>query len=112
MTLENFINKANFEVLNKSDDLSAELSKVFCCDLLSFAMSRNPAGSVWVTVMGNVNTVAVAVLTDGGCIVLAENAVLDDAAMERAIQQNITVLKTSLPVFDAGLIAHNIINEA
>lgn len=111
MTLETFINKIQFEAVNKSDDLSAELSKVFCCDLLSFAMSRNPSGSVWITVMGNVNTIAVSVLTDGGCIILAENAQLDEQALDRAISQGVTVLRTSLPVFDAGLIAHNILNQ-
>lgn len=111
MTLENFINETDFEVVTKGDDLNIELSKVFCCDLLSFAMSRNPAGSVWITVMGNVNTIAVAVLTDGGCIILAENAQLDEAALERASQQGVTVLKTTLPVFDAGLKAHNILNK-
>lgn len=111
MTLEEFINKAGFEIINKSDDLSTQLSKVFCCDLLSIAMSKNPPGSVWVTVMGNVNTIAVAVLTDGGCIILAENAVLDEAAMDKAVKQEVTVLRTSMPVFDAALVSYNILNE-
>src|SRR5699024_3555956 len=40
-----------------------KLSKVFCCDLLSIAMGKAPADGVWVTVMGNKNTLAVASLT-------------------------------------------------
>ena len=73
-------------------------------------MSRNPAGSVWVTVMGNVNTIAVAVLTEGGCIVIAEGAQLDETALEKAKQQNVTVLKTDMPVFEAALAAHDLIS--
>ncbi len=109
MKLGDFISSAGFEIINGSGNMDTELSKVFCCDLLSFAMSRNPAGSVWVTVMGNVNTVAVAVLTDGGCIVIAESAMLDPSALEKAKQQGVTVLRTELPVFDAALKAHKLI---
>ena len=49
-----------------------EITRIFCCDLLSIAMSKAPAGGVWVTVMGNRNTLAVASLTDTACIILAE----------------------------------------
>ncbi len=112
MTLAELINKSKFEVVNMGDDTTERtVSKVFCCDLLSFAMSRNPADSVWITVMGNVNTIAVAVLTDGACILLAENVSLDEAALEKARSQNVTILRTELPVFDAGLIIHKLLNE-
>lgn len=108
MILKEFAEKIGFEVVCGGDE-DRELTKVFCCDLLSFAMSRNPAGSVWVTVMGNVNAVAVAVLTDGGCIVLAEGAQLDEAALAKAKQQDVAVLKTDMPIFDAALAAHRLI---
>ncbi len=111
MKLSEFTEKCGFEILNKGGD-NPELTQIFCCDLLSFAMSRNPSGSVWVTVMGNVNTVAVAVLTEGGCIVLAEGAQLDENALEKAKQQDVTILRTDKPVFEAALAAHEIINSA
>ena len=43
-------------------------------DLLSWVMARALSGNVWITVMGNVNAIAVATLTDVSCIVLTENA--------------------------------------
>ena len=46
------------------------------------AMGRAPAGCAWVTVMANMNTLAVAALTDTACVILAEGAVLDDAARD------------------------------
>ena len=110
MTLKEFLDKTEFEVINTGEELETELTKVFCCDLLSVAMSKNPPGSVWVTVMGNVNTVAVAVLTEGGCIVFAEGASPDSVAAEKAKSQGVTLLKTSLPVFDAALKVHELIN--
>jgi hypothetical protein len=102
---------SNFTVVNRSDEAEdTAVSKVFCCDLLSFAMARNPAGSVWVTVMGNVNTMGVMALTDGGAVIIAENAALDENAQKKAVEQNITVIKTSLPVFEAALTLHNLIS--
>ena len=110
MKLSEFIKKSDFEVVSEGDNTDTELSKVFCCDLLSIVMSKNPAGSVWVTVMGNMNSVAVCVLTEGGCIVLAEDISPDEVMLQKAKQQGVTVLKSGLPVFYTGLIAHNILN--
>ncbi|HIX64302.1 MAG TPA: hypothetical protein H9852_07740 [Candidatus Mediterraneibacter colneyensis] len=80
-----------------------EITKVFCCDLLSIAMGRAPAGCAWVTVMGNKNTLAVASLTDTACIVLAEGVTLDADTLAKAEEEGIAVLATGLPVFDAAL---------
>jgi hypothetical protein len=115
MLVSEFMDKldGNFTVVNIADDAKdTTVSKVFCCDLLSFAMARNPAGSIWVTVMGNVNTMGVMALTEGGAVILAENAALDDNAAKKAVEQSITVIKTSLPVFEAALTAHKIITKA
>ncbi|CUX42945.1 DRTGG domain protein [Clostridium sp. C105KSO13] len=80
-----------------------KISKIFCCDLLSIAMSKAPADSVWVTVMGNKNTLAVASLTDTACIILAENAALDENTLAQAEKERIAILSTELPVFDIAL---------
>ena len=110
MKLNEFIEKCGFTLVNEGAE-DIELTKVYCCGLLSFAMSRNPSGSVWVTVMGNVNTVAVAVLTEGGCIVVAEGAEIDETALEKATQQGVAILKTDMPVFEAALASHKLISE-
>lgn len=76
--------------------------KIYCGDLLSIVMGRAPADGLWVTVMGNLNSIAVAVLTDSACILLAEGMGLDEDAKARGDQQDVTVLKTSLPVYEAA----------
>ena len=97
------MDKNLFKVENTGDNLDAEITKPFCCDLLSVAMGKAPAGSCWVTVMANMNTLAVAVLTEVACIVLAEGMKLDDTCLQKAVQQGITVFQTAEPVFDAAL---------
>ena len=88
-------------MVNLGDEPEREITKPFCCDLLSIAMGKAPAGCAWVTVMGNMNTLAS--LTEAACVILAEGAVLDEAAAKKAVEQGITVLSTELPIFEAAL---------
>ncbi len=111
MTVKQLIEKDLFPIVWEGEDTDCEISELFCCDLLSIAMSRAPVGSVWVTVMGNMNTLAVASLTEVGCILLAEGAMLDDLAMKKAKEQGITVLKTELPIFKAALQVHELLHD-
>lgn len=106
MTVQELIDLFMFEPVIIAKDTTHSIDEVFCCDLLSVAMGRAPAKSAWVTVMGNMNTLAVASLADVSCIILAEDAALDAPSKEKAISQDITVLKTSLPIFKAALSIH------
>ena len=103
MTVQDLVNRELFRVVNLGDEPEREITKPFCCDLLSIAMGKAPAGCAWVTVMGNLNTLAVVALTDAACVILAEGAALDEAAVKRAAVEGITVLRTEEPVFDAAL---------
>ena len=103
MTVKQLLDSGRFETVNIGEDVDREITTPFCCDLLSIAMGRAPAGCAWVTVMGNMNTLAVAALADAACIIMAEGALLDDVAMKKAKDQEITVLKTEEPIFDAAL---------
>ena len=76
----------------------------FCCDLLSWAMSRSTVGKVRFTVMGNVNAVAVASLTDAAAVVLCQGAVWMPDALERAARQDVALFTTDLPAYEAALV--------
>lgn len=102
MKVKDVIEQSGLELVNMGDNMNDEVSSVFCCDLLSVAMGKAPAGGAWVTVMGNVNTLAVAALTETALIVLAEGSDLDDAAVAKASQQKITVLKSEKPVYETA----------
>lgn len=102
MKLRTVLELPDCQVLVQGDP-EREISKVFCCDLLSIAMGKAPANSVWVTVMGNKNTLAVASLTDTACIILAEGVTLDEGTLKQAETEGIAVLASGLPVFDMAL---------
>lgn len=102
MKLKDILTLPECRVLAEGDP-QRQLSRVFCCDLLSIAMGKAPADGVWVTVMGNRNTLAVASLTDTACIVLAEGVSLDEGSLAKAEEEGIAVLSTDLPSFDIAL---------
>lgn len=103
--------KCGFAVLAGADSLDNEANRVFCCDLLSFVMGRAPADCAWITVMGNVNSIAVAVLADAAGIILAEGAELDNEAKMRADTQGVPVLASKEPIFDTGLKIQQLLAE-
>lgn len=112
MTVEALIEQSGFELVNRGEETAEkEITVPFCCDLLSIAMGRAPAGCAWVTVMGNINTLAVASLADAACIIMAEGAALDEAAEKKAKEQEITVMKTELPIFEAAMAVHCLIHH-
>jgi len=100
-----------FTILNQGEDVEQEITKPFCCDLLSICMSKTPKGAAWVTVMGNINTLAVLSLTDAACIILAENVAFDEPALEKAKSEGITIFRTELPVFEAALAVYRLLND-
>ena len=102
MKLRTVLELPDCQVLVQGDP-EREISKVFCCDLLSIAMGKAPANGVWVTVMGNKNTLAVASLTDTACLKLAEGGTLDEGTRKQAETEGIAVLASGLPVFDMAL---------
>lgn len=104
MTNSQIAKKCEFNIANEASE--NEVTSVFACDLLSWAMGRCNEGAAWCTVMGNVNTIAVAALADAACIVLCHDAVLMDDALQKAKEVGINVYLTSLPVFEAGLAIH------
>ena len=91
MTVQQLKEALSLKLLAGEEGLSQEVSGCYIGDLLSWVMARAQAGNVWLTVMGNVNAVAVATLTEVSAIVLTESAALDAEAAVKAEQQGIPV---------------------
>ena len=96
MTIQDLMENEAFAVVNAGEETDRAVESVYCCDLLSVAMGHAPAGCAWVTVMGNINTL----------VVLAGGAALDEAALQKARQQGITVLSSQAPIFETALSIH------
>ena len=88
MTVGQLIEKGLFGVLNRGNEDSV-INNVFSCDLLSLAMTKDLDGCAWFTVIGNVNTIAVAAHTGVSCVVLCEKVKPDaDVFLNVSTQSN------------------------
>jgi hypothetical protein len=103
MTVSELIDLGIFKTVSEGGNPGRNITTPYCCDLLSIAMGRMPAGAAWVTVMSNVNTLAVASLTDAALIILAEGSEMAEETVSKAKEKGITVLASNLPVFEAAL---------
>ena len=101
--------RAGFTLLNRTGQADRIVSSVYCCDLLSAVMGGAPAGSAWVTVMGNINVIAVSVLADTACVIVADGAEVEERALGKADEQGVTVLRSALPVFETAKIVDSLL---
>ncbi len=101
MTVKELAEKLELKIYT-GESKAAEKSVCGCFvgDLLSLAMSRVEADNVWLTIQTNVNIVAVASLTDCGCIVIAEGFCPDENAVDTAEAQGVIILGGELSVYE------------
>ena len=76
-----------------------EVSGGYAGDLLSWVMGRAASGDAWVTIMSNLNIIAVATLADPSCIILSEGVEPEEAVKERAQAQGVNLLRSRESTF-------------
>ena len=80
----NEISKVNgFESVVLPDG-DREVTGVYIGDLLSWVMGKANSGDAWITIMSNINILAVASLTDCSCIILSEGVTLSEDVISTA----------------------------
>ena len=80
-------------------DVEREVTGCYTGDLLSWVMGRASADSAWVTIMTNVNTVAVATLVDASMVIIAENAEIEPDIVEKAKEKGVNLYTSPLDAY-------------
>ena len=99
MKVSELAEKLQLEVLTQDGDLTSDVTGCYIGDLLSWVMGRATEGDAWVTVMSNVNIVAVASLSNVACIILAESVTPDADVLAKANAQGVNILRSALSRF-------------
>ena len=84
-------------------DADREISGIYIGDLLSWVMGRAKADDAWITIMSNINIVAVASLADVACIILAEGVNLDSSVVETARAKGVNIITSQLPAYETAV---------
>ena len=99
MTVEAFAMTAQLTVLRMPTP-EREISGAYVGDLLSWVMGKADTGNVWITIMSNVNIVAVATLADTSCILLAEGVVPEADVLDTAMAKGVNILTSELSAYE------------
>lgn len=103
MTVNDLCNIEGFSPLTLPE-ADREINGVYIGDLLSWVMGKARCDNAWITIMSNINTLAVASLTDVACIILAEGVTLEDDIKTAAGNKGINVVSSAYSAYDTALI--------
>lgn len=76
-------------------DPDREIAGAYIGDLLSWVMGRAKSDNAWITIMSNINVIAVASLADVSCVILAEGVNLEDEVLSAAKEKGINILSST-----------------
>lgn len=99
MNVSDFVKKLDLTVLTETD-LDRPISGCYIGDLLSWVMGRATSGDIWITIMNNINIVAVASLTDCACILLCEGVNVEKDIIDKANSQDIIILQSDKTAYE------------
>lgn len=102
MTVNELSLKAGLSFISKAD-ADREVRGVYIGDLLSWVMGRAGADSAWITIMSNINVIAVAVLADVSCVILSEGVALDEEIAEAAKSKNVNILSSKKSSYETAI---------
>ena len=100
MKLREIIEKLQLRVLVGQDQLDIEVTGGYTSDLLSDVMANSRAKNLWITLQTHENIVAVAKLKDLAGIVVINNRQPDEAALQRAKDEQVILLASGESAFN------------
>ncbi|MBR2353641.1 MAG: hypothetical protein IKA76_03970 [Clostridia bacterium] len=102
MTVREFADKHGCRIYCMPDG-DREIKGGYAGDLLSWVMGRLRSDRAWVTIMSNLNIVAVASLADPSCIILSEGVVPETDVIAKAIENGVNILGMAQDTFSVCL---------
>lgn len=109
MTIKAFTQQTGFKSISMPDP-DKEVSGVYIGDLLSWVMGKAEPLNVWITIMSNINTIAVATLTDVSCILLAEGVMPGDDMLKASAERKVNIISTDLSSYEAAKVISDILS--
>ena len=98
MTVSEFAKEYSLSALAIPDG-DREINGCYIGDLLSWVMGAASSGDAWITIMSNINIVAVAALCDTASIILAEGVTVDENVKKTAEEKGINLLSSEKSAF-------------
>lgn len=108
MTVKELSEKCGFKPAALPDG-GREIDGCYIGDLLSWVMGRAEADCVWITIMSNLNIIAVASLADVSCIILSEGVTVEDSIIKLAEEKGVNILLSEEKTYETAVAVHEMI---
>ena len=102
MTVRELAESCGFGTVSLSDG-EHPVSGAYVGDLLSWVMGRASADNAWITIMSNINVIAVASLSDVSCVIFAEGVIPEEDIISVAKEKGINLLCSELPTYETAV---------
>ncbi|AOY78374.1 AraC family transcriptional regulator [Clostridium formicaceticum] len=103
MTVEKLIEKLELEAVGGQKGITKEVKGAYIGDLLSWVMAHIGSGDAWITIQTNINVIAVAALGEASCIIVAEDAEIEESTKIKADEEGIPLLRSSLSAYELAI---------
>lgn len=108
MKLSNIVAQLELETVHAAD-MNREVLGAYTGDLLSWVMTRLDRDCGWITIMNNINVIAVASLADASCVIFTEDADIPNEVVEKAKSQGINLFRTKKTSFEISYLIGKIL---
>lgn len=111
MNLNTIIKKLQLNVLSGQENLSIDVSGGYNSDLLSDVIANSKEKNLWITLQIHQNIIAVAKLKDLAGIIIVNNREPNEDTIEKAKEEKVPLLCTSLMAFEVSGKLYTLMNE-
>jgi hypothetical protein len=112
MKVVEFAEKLGLKALTGNCGLEKEITSIYTCDLLSWAMAHASKGDAWITVHTHLNVVAVALLVETACVIIPEGIAVDAATVAKAMEEKIAILSSDKSAYEICWKGHELISTS
>ena len=112
MTVKALKDSLKLEVICSSEQgMSREISSAIVCDLHSYVMANAKENAAWLTILGDINSVAVCIFSNISVLILTGDETLDSDAMLKAKEYNVTVLRSYKSSYQLAYEIHELLDS-
>lgn len=107
MIVREILNAVGARAVTGEAGLDNEVKCGYACDLLSWVMAHGSEGMAWVTVQTHMNVIAVATLHDMSCVIIPENAQVDEEVSAKAAEEGVAILLSEKSAYEICALMHD-----
>jgi hypothetical protein len=111
MDIGTIAKELNLKVMSALDKIKNNVTGGYTGDLLSDVMANSREGNIWITRQVHQNIVAIATLKELAGIILVNSCEPAKDTLEKAIQEKVPIMVSSLPAFELTGEIYNLLRK-